>query len=174
MCEYLRNIQIVSLLLLTEAAVLCDLSNGRIPNELVLGGLGMGLIYQAVLSGLMGVVLCFGGILLPVLLFGPLYYFRMIGAGDIKLMGVVGAFVGPAACFSCILWSLIAGGIISLMLVLYHHNFILRIFSFTEYVGEYMRTGVWKAYLDRVDERGRFCFSIPVLVSVLCYIGGII
>ena len=174
MYESLKTIQILSLLLVVQAAVLCDLGRGRIPNALILAGLGMGFIYQAVSDGFAGIVLFLGGVFLPVLVFGPLYYFRMIGAGDIKLMSVIGAFTGPAACFSCMIWSVMAGGILAAALVLYHHNLFRRIGCFADYVREYRRTGRWEPYLARTDEQSRFCFSVPVLISLLGCIGGII
>lgn len=174
MYESLKMIQVLSLLLIVQTAVLCDLDRGRIPNGLILAGLGMGFIFQAVSDGPAGMVLFLGGIFLPVLVFGPLYYFRMIGAGDIKLMSVVGAFLGPAACFSCMLWSVLTGGVLSFALVLRHHNLFSRMFCLADYVREYRQTGVWKPYLEQVDEHAKFCFSIPVLISVLGCIGGII
>ena len=170
----LKMIQVLSLLFIVQAAVLCDLDRGKIPNALILAGLGMGFIYQSVLNGAAGAVLFLGGIFLPVLVFGPLYYFRMIGAGDIKLMSVIGAFMGPADCLSCMLGAVLAGGVLAFGLVLYHHDLSVRLFCFADYVREYRRTGVWKPYLEQVDKRAKFCFSIPVLISVLGCIGGII
>jgi prepilin peptidase CpaA len=163
----------MSLLLLTEAAVLCDLSSGRIPNGLILAGLGLGVIYQYFSAGLMGLLLCLGGILLPLILMGPLYYFRMIGAGDIKLFCALGGFLGPGMCFRCIVWAVLAGGVMALALLCYHRNLTERIFYLIDYVTEYVQTGVWKPYLPGVGRQARFCFSIPVLFSILCYIGGI-
>lgn len=174
MYESLKMIQVLSLLLVVQAAVLCDLDRRRIPNALILAGLGMGFIFQSVSNGFTGIVLFLGGIFLPVLVFGPLYYFRMIGAGDVKLMSVVGAFMGPAACFSCMLWSILVGGVLSFALVLRRRNLFSRMLCLADYVREYRQTGVWKPYLEQADENAKFCFSIPVLISVLGCIGGII
>ena len=167
-------IQVLSLLLVVQAAVLCDLDRGRIPNGLILAGLGMGFIWQSVSDGIAGIALFLGGIFLPAAIFGPLYCFRMIGAGDIKLMSVIGAFLGPAECFSCMVCSVLAGGVLALGLVLYHRNLFQRICCFTDYVREDRDTGKWTPYLARADERARFCFSVPVLISVLGCIGGVI
>jgi prepilin peptidase CpaA len=153
--------------------VLCDLSSGRIPNELILAGLGFGTIYQYFSAGLMGLLLCMGGMVLPLLLLGPLYYFRMIGAGDIKLFCVLGSFLGPVMCFWCIVRAIFAGGVIALALLLYHRNLAGRMFYLIDYVTEYEQTRVWKPYLPGAGRQDRFCFSIPVLFSILCYIGGI-
>lgn len=168
----LKVIQIMSLLLLTETAVLCDLGKGNIPNELIMAGLGFSVIYQYFSAGIMGLMLCMGGMILPVILLGPLYYFRMIGAGDVKLFCVLGGFLGPGLCFQCIVRAILAGGVISLLILVYYKNFTERLFYFLNYIDEYLETGNWKPYLPGVSEQARFCFSIPVLFSVLCYIGG--
>lgn len=157
-----------------EAAVLYDLGSGRIPNSIILAGLGMGLIYQAVWLGPVGILVYFGGILLPVLILGILYYFRMIGAGDIKLLCVAGGFLGPAACFSCIVCSILLGGVISLILTVYYRNLLQRFLYFAAYMEEYARTKTWRSYLQNTESQARFCFSVPVFFSILCYIGGII
>ena len=164
----------MSLLLITEAAVLYDLRSGRIPNGLILAGLGLGMIYQCCAAGAVGFVLCVGGMTLPLILLGFLYYFRMIGAGDIKLFCVLGGFMGPGMCFQCIVRAILAGGAISLVILLYHRNLYERVFHLIEYVSEYLETGVWRPYLSDVEEQDRFCFSVPVLFSILCYIGGIV
>jgi len=41
-----------------------------------------------------------------------------MGAGDVKLMSVVGAFVGPATAVWVVLWTLVAGGLLSLLVLL--------------------------------------------------------
>lgn len=171
-CVSLKVIQIMSLLLITEAAVLCDLYNGRIPNALILAGLGLGVIYQWCLDGVIGLLLCLGGMILPIILLGALYYFRMLGAGDIKLFCVLGGFLGPGMCLQCIFRAILAGGVISLAILIYRRSFTERLFYFIEYIGDYFETGEWKPYLSQVDDHARFCFSVPVLFSILCYIGG--
>ena len=45
----------------------------------------------------------------------PLYLLRMMGAGDVKLMAMVGAFVGPNDIFGVFLSTLIVGGLLALV-----------------------------------------------------------
>jgi prepilin peptidase CpaA len=49
----------------------------------------------------------------------PLYLLRATGAGDVKLMAMVGAFIGPTAVLSAVLYTLIAGGLLSLVFMLF-------------------------------------------------------
>lgn len=161
------------LLVLTLAATLMDLKEGRIPNGIVISGLLCGLVYQVFSNQAAGVVLFFGGILLPLALFGILYYFRMTGAGDIKLLCMVGGFLGPVDGLICAVLAVLFGGVIAVCRMLRSHNFWQRLNYFSEYVTEYSVTRQWKSYLSETDESAKFCFSVPVLFGVLCYLGGI-
>jgi prepilin peptidase CpaA len=45
----------------------------------------------------------------------PLYLLRAMGAADVKLMAVVGAFVGAATVVPAVLYTMLAGGLLSLL-----------------------------------------------------------
>lgn len=42
------------------------------------------------------------GLLVPILILGILFIFRMLGAGDIKLLSVIGSMIGPTKILNCI------------------------------------------------------------------------
>ncbi|MCC8044035.1 MAG: A24 family peptidase [Clostridiales bacterium] len=163
----IREIQIVSLVGIAMMAALCDLSSGKIPNALIAAGLGMGLTCQVALRGILGVIFFLGGMLLPALVLGILYYFRMIGAGDIKLLCVLGGFLGPAGAAGCMLRSLFAAGVLSLLIMWRRHILRKRIRYFWEFVVAYQESGRWRSYLEGVEEYAKFCFSVPVLIGIL-------
>lgn len=169
----MKEIQMISLVCIVGTAMLCDLRSERIPNGLIATGLLWGAAYQIFENGAMGIVLFFGGVFLPAIIFGGIYYFRMIGAGDIKLLCMVGGFVGPLDCFSCITTAILFGGLISLAIMLRYHNLCQRLICFSEYINNYSKEKQWKPYLADTGENARFCFSIPVMFGVLCYVGGI-
>ncbi len=170
----MKEVQMIAMVFLCTAAVLTDLSFGKIPNGITAAGLAMGFSYQAADKAWLGIPLYLGGALLPVVLLGILYYFRMIGAGDIKLLCAIGGFLGPADCFSCLTAAVLFGGVMALTVMLAKGNVWKRWLYFTEYVGEYSRTGRWRSYLEGTEKDARFCFSVPVLLSVLWYVGKII
>ena len=103
-------------------AVLFDLQRGRIPNSVIVTGILLGGAYHLFTGGILGTMIFLGGVFLPVVLFGAFYYFRMIGAGDVKLLCVVGGFLGPSACFSCIVAAVLSGGVISMVLMAEKYN----------------------------------------------------
>lgn len=169
----MTEIRNISLLAIVMAAVLCDLQSQRIPNGVIFTGMTCGFCYQILQEGSIGFILFAGGCLMPILLFSVLYYFRMIGAGDIKLLCVLGAFLGPYECVVCMTAAVLVGGGISLVLICRRRLFMKRLSYLAEYISQYSNDKVWKPYLKEVGEEARFAFSVPVLVAVLCYIGGI-
>lgn len=168
----MREIQILSLVCMVMTAVLSDLGTGRIPNGIIAAGLLLGIACQVMRGGFLGAVIFLGGAALPLVLFGPFYYFRMIGAGDVKLLCAIGGFLGPAACFSCIVAAVFFGGAISLCIMLYSHSFWERMLGFFRFMQQYSETGQWTPYLEQTSGKDRFCFSVPVLLGILYCLGG--
>jgi prepilin peptidase CpaA len=48
------------------------------------------------------------------------YYKSWIGAGDVKLMGVIGIYLGPALTMLTSIYSMLVGGLIALLYLLHH------------------------------------------------------
>lgn len=48
----------------------------------------------------------------------PLYLLRACGAGDVKLIAMVGSFIGAPAVLTAALYTLLAGGLLSLVFML--------------------------------------------------------
>ena len=112
----------LSLLLLLAALI--DAWQWRIPNALTFGGclaalasslLEPGSAAQAVLTVL-------AGLLVGLLLMMPLYLMRALGAGDVKLMGMVGAFLGAPHAVGAALLVFISGGVLALLVAIYRHG----------------------------------------------------
>lgn len=105
-----------------------DLRTRRIPNRLVLWGALAGLALNSLLPAGAGLFQQpFGGLGLPQSLAGaaaglalllPMYLLRALGAGDVKLMSMCGAFLGPLAVLEAVLLTLLAGGVLAIVAAL--------------------------------------------------------
>ena len=168
----MSEIPVLLLLCLAITAVLCDLKTGRIPNGIIAAGLACGALYQISAKGAVGIVLYLGGACLPILFLGVFFYFRMIGAGDVKLLCMAGAFFGPSGSFAVLKWSILFGGAVSLVYMLCRGNMWERFLFFREYASRYSQSHCWRPYMSGVGERAKFCFSVPILAGILCQIGG--
>ncbi|PFH08018.1 prepilin peptidase CpaA [Collimonas sp. PA-H2] len=110
------------LIALLVLASICDFRVYRIPNWITASGTAFGLIYNTVvpISPHAGFLWAFEGLLLGLLMTLPLYALRAMGAGDVKLMAMVGAFLGFPAIFYAVISTFIVGGIAALGFALFN------------------------------------------------------
>jgi prepilin peptidase CpaA len=108
------------LILLLAGAAVSDYRIHRIPNWLVVSGALFGMIYNAVLAPYPhnNILFPLAGLGLGLLLFLPLYLVRAMGAGDVKLLAMVGAFLGPGDTFYAALATMVVGGVLAILFVL--------------------------------------------------------
>lgn len=104
------------LLVLLVLATLSDCSRRRIPNWLTLGGTVAALALQSLETGATGFMMGLCGWSTGLLLL-PLYLQGGMGAGDVKLMALVGAFLGWPNAWLAVGWSLIAGALLAILWV---------------------------------------------------------
>ena len=163
----------IFLFAVTGAAAVWDIRTGKIPNILIAVGTGLACWFQLTEYGISGFWRFLGGSILPLLLLAVLYYFRMFGAGDIKLFCVIGGFLGMEHLLSCMAVSFLMGAVISLVLLIRRRSLKERLLYFFAYIGKFYRTRKWVPYRDGTEKGAEFCFAIPVFLSVLLYIGGV-
>jgi prepilin peptidase CpaA len=113
------------LALLLAAATRSDIRTRRIPNRLVLWGALAGLSLHSIWpegSGITGAILAgkgpwfsIAGFALGLVLLLPFYALRTMGAGDVKLVAMTGAFLGPAGVAGAALLTMLCGGLLALL-----------------------------------------------------------
>jgi len=100
------------------AAMVSDVKTRKLPNLLTvtiaLLSLGLHTVFYG-LGGLTGSIL---GLLIGFGLLLPFYIFKMVGAGDIKLLAALGAFLGKDLILPGVAAGAILGGVCSAVLIL--------------------------------------------------------
>ncbi len=96
-----------------------DLRSRRIPNWLTVPGLLVGITANAAVSGWSGVKASLIGAGLGLALLLPFVLLRSLGAGDWKLAGAIGAFVGQERLIALLVGSIFVAGVMALLLILY-------------------------------------------------------
>jgi prepilin peptidase CpaA len=87
-----------------------DVRSFRIPNAITFSLLFSGLIYHAVAGGLLGLEASFFGVLFGLGITALLFVLGAMGAGDVKLMAAVGAWLQmPATLFVFVVAALATG-----------------------------------------------------------------
>ena len=112
---YISSITLLAILLL---ATWTDLQQHRIPNVLSLGGILLAITLHTWMSGFSGFTTALAGAAVGVGILLPFYLRKGMGAGDVKLMGAVGAFLGPKFALLATGLSLGAGGILAVVILI--------------------------------------------------------
>ena len=120
---------LVPLILLLLMAAQQDVCHYRIPNKFVLIGMVFGLTlngllpsgwgFNSVIPGGLGWLAALEGFGVGLAVLLPMYWLRAMGAGDVKLMAMVGAFLGPKDVLGVVLATFVAGGVIALVMVVW-------------------------------------------------------
>ncbi|MDO4273784.1 MAG: prepilin peptidase [Eubacteriales bacterium] len=155
-------------------AVIMDLRTGRVDNGWILFSLGTGFFIQCMGQGWAGIFEFLSGAIVPLLILGMLFVFRMLGPGDIKLLCALGGIMGPLPIAACILISLCLGAGISSAILISNGGVRQRLHYFTQYFHDFVQSGKLKPYyrkgMSRVEN---FHFTVPVFLSVMLYAGGV-
>ncbi len=100
-----------------------DWRSRRIPNWLTVPGLLAGVLVNVVAGGWAGFEFSLKGAGLGLLVLLPFVLLRSLGAGDWKLAGALGAFVGWQVLANLLVVSVFVAGVMALALVIYKRRF---------------------------------------------------
>jgi prepilin peptidase CpaA len=100
-----------------------DWRSRRIPNWLTVPGFLIGVSVNVIANGLTGLKASLLGAGLGLLVLLPFVFLRSLGAGDWKLAGALGAFVGWQVLVDLLMGSVFVAGVMALGLVIYKGRF---------------------------------------------------
>jgi prepilin peptidase CpaA len=159
----------IAALVLVAAACIPDLRTRRIPNALTFGGAAAALAFHSLEGGWTAAAWSVGGWAAGLALFLPMFLLRGMGAGDVKLLAAIGAWLGPGQVVWVALLTSVTGGVLALVVGL---------------AGGYLRTAGANIYallmhwrvmglrpLDRVTLAGsrgpRLAYAVPIAIGTL-------
>jgi prepilin peptidase CpaA len=95
-----------------------DFRTRKIPNWLTVPALLLGIGMHSVVAGWPGAKTSLEGAGLALVLLLPLVLLRGLGAGDWKLMGAVGAFLGPLMVLFVLIGSILVSGLMAMVAIM--------------------------------------------------------
>ena len=105
-----------AIIALVVALIACvtDVRSRRIPNVLTLGGAAAALVFHAVTAEGAGIGAAAMGWLVGTAVFLPFFLLGGMGAGDVKLMAALGAWLGPGEALAIAIYASLVGGALAL------------------------------------------------------------
>jgi len=157
-------------ILVALVAVVFDLRTRRIPNFLTFGAAAAALIYAVYDGGLSGLGLAAAGWLAAAALFFPFFALGGTGAGDVKLLAALGAWLGPIESVWLAMFAAMAGGVLGLAVA------IARGYLRTAFSNLWVMLMHWRVQglepvpgLTLKDTTSpRLAYAIPITIGALC------
>ena len=155
---------LAALLAGTCAAAAIDLRVRRVPNWLtgsvaatgvVLAGAGLGeaSVQSALIGGVLGLLLMLPG-----------YLLGGTGAGDVKLLAATGTFLGPTATLWAFVLTLMAGGLMALIVAAVRRRLWLTLLNSAQLV---TTRGGSAPLLESAGPANRFAYAPAIAVGVM-------
>lgn len=120
--EHVDSIEMTKIFLLLSLVLFCsitDLSMRRIPNAVLLPALMTAFFLNSVAGGIAGLTDSIAGLVLGILMLLPMHVFGRMGAGDVKLLGVVGSILGGWGAIVAGLATMMAGGLLAFVYIVW-------------------------------------------------------
>ena len=105
-------------------AVYTDMTRTKISNRLIVSGLILALIFRIAEEGGSGALVYMMNISIPVIMLYLFYLIGVLGAGDIKLFSMIGAFISTQELVWVVAASFIIGAVLGLLKLL--HKYFLQ------------------------------------------------
>ena len=149
-------------------AVVNDLRFQKIPNILTFPAMVLAIAYNSWFSGLEGFLFSIEGIGLGMAVFISFHLFGGMGAGDVKLMGAVGGFLGPKGVFIAFLFTALTGGIYSLVILAFHGYLRGTLKRYGTMFKSYILTQkIVYVSASNKESKLRLCYGVPIAMGTL-------
>ena len=107
------------LLTLVRTSGFFDLKERKIPNKITFTGILIGILFNIITGGWMGFMQSILGMFVGLAIFFLPFVMGGMGAGDVKLMGAIGALMGWRFSLVTALYSALVGGVMVLIYLIY-------------------------------------------------------
>jgi prepilin peptidase CpaA len=154
---------------LLSLACVSDLRTRRIPNVLTFSATAAALLFHLATGGFSAAGWSLAGWSLGVLLFFPMFALRGMGAGDVKLLAAVGAWLGPSQVAIAALATSIAGGVIGIAVAFGHGYLKTAARNLWMLLAHWRVTGVRPLHQVTLEgTRGpRLAYAFPIAIGTV-------
>lgn len=117
----------ILLIILLSICVFTDLKSRKIYNIVIFPSLLVSLLFHLFSNGLLGLWFSLSGFLVGLVILLIPYFMGGIGAGDVKLLAVIGALKGVMFVLATAVYMALLGGLIGIAVLLFRKGVLTRI-----------------------------------------------
>jgi len=144
----------------TGVAAVIDLRTRRVPNVLTAAMTAVGIAVAVAGAGRVSVTAACVGCVLGAALMLPGHVLGATGAGDVKLLGAVGASLGPVLTLRAFVVTVIAGGVIALVVAARRGRLRQTVAATTR-----LATGFETGDIQAPDADNRFAYAPAIAIG---------
>lgn len=164
---------ILLLLTILSTSAIIDIRTQKIPNLITFPAVIIALLYHFFTNGVDGLIFSALGLATGIGLLIIPYMLGIMGAGDAKLMGAVGAILGSKSVFVVFLLTALVGGIYAVILILLNQNQFKDFFK-KQLITLKLFVLTRKFIPDPVedsDQKPRLCYGVAIALGTFIYMG---
>ncbi|MDZ4821515.1 MAG: A24 family peptidase [Planctomycetota bacterium] len=154
-------------------AAIIDGKQLKVPNWITFPMIVSGWIFNVYMLGWEGLGFTLLGTVVGLALLLPLYAIGGMGAGDVKLLAGVGAWVGSSVTFYAFCLSAVIGGVIAIGMVLFQRSWLKHKHQFFAILGEISTIGSPTELATIAAERKSrmllLPYGIPIAIGTIAY-----
>ena len=164
---------ILCVILIVAAAF--DLEKHKIPNIINYYGMLAAISFHSWNNGYAGLAFSLQGIGVGIALLIIPYMMGGMGAGDAKLMGMVGGFLGMKAVFYAFLVSALIGGLYAVLVIVVHRirhqNWLISINpAFLMSIGLGNIVHLLHCESEKGNSKPRLCYGVAIAIGTISYV----
>jgi prepilin peptidase CpaA len=151
------------------AACVTDIKSRRIPNVLTFGAAAVAIAYHMATGGWPGLQSAGLGWIVGAAAFMPFFLLGGMGAGDVKLLAGLGAWMGPVAVLWVALYASLAGGALAVIVALGRGYLRTALTNVKNLLTFWVLVGP-RPMPELTLERGegpRLAYAVPIFVGAL-------
>lgn len=156
-------------LIIGAAACITDLHSRRIPNWLTFGATALAFAFHYSDAGQAGAQYAASGWATGLFLFLPMFLLGGMGAGDVKLLASLGAWLGPDAAFWMAIYGSMTGGVLAVAVAL-RHNYLGTALANLKFLGKFWWMSGLRPMTSLTLERGtgpRLAYAVPIFLGTV-------
>jgi prepilin peptidase CpaA len=165
------EVKLVSAVLIWAAYI--DGKQLRVPNWMTFPMIFSGLLYHGIASGMDGLTMSLWGACVGLLCLLPLYAVGGMGAGDVKLMAGIGAWLGATVTWHAFIVTVVVGAIMAVIMVLrrgaWTHHFNQFKLIWTEWITIKDPSVLSEIAARRKPTMFLLPYGIPICIGSIAY-----